>query len=61
MFRTSNVSDPSHPAEQQKLPSIAGTDGSEALMEILRQAQDDKGMPDQFGHDGAISIASAHN
>ena len=46
---------------KQKLPSIAGTDGSEGLMEILRQAQDDKGMPDQVGHDGAISIASAHN
>jgi len=28
---------------KQKLPSIAGTDGSEGLMEILRQAQDDRG------------------
>ena len=43
MFRTSNVSDSSHPAEQQKLPSIAGTDGSEGMMDILRQAQDDSG------------------
>lgn len=45
----------------KKLPSFAGTDGSEGMMDILRQAQDDKGMPDQVGHDGAISIASAHN
>ena len=26
-----------------KLPSIAGTDGSEGMMDILRQAQDDRG------------------
>lgn len=33
-----------------KLPSVDGTDGSEELMEILRQAQDD-----------IISTSSAHN
>jgi hypothetical protein len=45
----------------KKLPSIAGTDGSEGLMDILRQAQDDREMPDRVGHDGAFNTSSAHN
>ena len=32
----------------KKLPSIAGIDGSEGVMEILRQAQDDREMPERF-------------
>jgi hypothetical protein len=31
------------PYYSKKIPSIAGTDGSEGVMEILRQAQDDRG------------------
>ena len=30
-------------------------------MEILRQAQDDRQMPDQVGHDGTITTSSVHN
>ena len=45
----------------KKLPSADGTDGSEGMMEILRQAQDDREMPDLVGHDGAINTSSVHN
>ena len=41
----------------KKLPSADGTDGSEGVMEILRQAQDDREMPDRVGHDERSSRA----